>query len=157
MDIDSLRKINELTKALQQHGISTSSQDAMSKAEQILSPTQERIHAEPMQVKEQVAECADILLERKYKLMLEMNNKRFEETIITLQNNIQTLAQDIAKLKNDIRLMDMKNTTSQQATLKAETQQEQTGTQQKKDCHPRQGNFNPGDISMEKVFYFGHK
>lgn len=165
MDIEALRKLNELTKALQQHGMSISSQDAMTQAEQILHPIQEKTRAEPIQTENQTTEYTDRLMERKYKLLLEMNNKKFEETITTLKNSIHTLTQDMAKLKTDLTLMEMKKTLIQEqstpitTTTKIEQQQEQTDTQpqQKKETHPRQGNFNPGDISIEKVFYFGHK
>lgn len=162
MDIEALRRVNELTKALQAHGMSTSSQDALAQAETIIQPIQERQKVTES-LTEQQTPTSDALVERKYKLLLEMNNKKFEETFSTMQNNINTLSQEIARLKTEISLLDAKRIVQEQAKpeIKQTEKHEQSTPQQtqetKKDAHPRQGNFAPGDISIEKMFYYGHK
>ena len=159
MDIDALRKLNELTKALQQHGLGMTSQDAMTQAEQILHPIQEKTVIEQTQPKDYATEHNDMLIERRYKLLLEMNNKKFEETINTLQNNIHTLTQDIAKLKTEITSLDLRKSTTQQQTPplqqtstipKTDPQQEQATTPppQKKDSTLATNKLRPSQPQM---------
>ncbi len=155
MDIDALRKINELTKALQQHGISGSSEDAWKQAETILQPTQVQnaTITAPLLAEQQEG---NVLLERKYKLMLEMNNKKFETMMTTMQENINTLTQEIARLKTELKSTPAKSieiTPIKQEEPQVPPQQ----SEPKKEAHPRQGTFAPGDVSIEKIFYFGHK
>ena len=157
MDIEALRKINELTKALQQHGISISSEDAWRQAETIIQPQQD---SQKITTTTAVQEHhdGDALLERKYKLMLEMNNKKFETMMATMQDNLNLLTQEIIRLKTEFSNAPNKNT-AELTPVKQEqqTQQPVQQTEPKKEAHPRQGQFAPGDISIEKMFYYGHK
>lgn len=153
MDIEALRRINELTKSLQEHGISKSSQDALEQAETILQPLQEKHKTTTATETQQTNNEA--LLERKYNLILEMNNKKFENAITTLQNNVNELTQEITRLKAELRNITTKNTP--EIVVKKEEPVQKSEEPQQKETHPRQGSFAPGDISIEKMFYYGHK
>ena len=179
MDVEALRKLNSLTGELQKHKISISSEDALKQAEHILQPLQAMTDQNQTLQNERettkIAQSTDTLAERQYKLLLEMNNKRFENAITALQNTINTLAQEITRLKIDISVLSTKTssqtnsqTAAQQNAQKQESESakqnssarnnsEKPKEEQKKENHPRQGGFTPGDISIEKMFYFGHK
>jgi len=156
MDIEALRKINELTKALQQHGISPTSEDAWKQAEMILQPQEPTAKATTTVQQNQ---DGDLLMERKYKLLLEMNNKKFETTITTMQDTLNMLTEEISRLKTEINnLSTQKNSTETTTKQESSIQTKQTTNEEpKKEAHPRQGSFAPGDISIEKMFYYGHK
>jgi len=155
MDIEALRKINALTGALRSHGAATS-EEALKQAEHILQP----LHTNPLETnplhQQQETGGNAALLERKYQLLLEMNSKKFEQTITTLQDQISQLSTEVSRLRKEFTAATPPaQTTQQPASHHTQTPAEQPV--QKKESHPRQGNFGPGDVSIEKMFYFGKK
>lgn len=153
MDIEALRKINTLTKELQKHGMSASSEDALTQAQHILQPLHEQNNASLTTTTEPAHN--DVLLERKYKLLLEMNNKRFEESFQILNTAVSELTQEIGRLKT--QLNNLRTTQPESPPVVQAPVEEHPAETAKKELHPRQGSFVPGDISIEKMFYFGHK
>ena len=102
MDIEALRKINALTGALRSHG-AASSEEALKQAEHILQP----LHTNPTETTgtQQSHETGGntALLERKYQLLLEMNTKKFEQTILALQEQISQLTNDVGRLRKTLQ------------------------------------------------------
>ena len=152
MDIEAMKKVNALTIELQKHGIAPSSEEAYQQAQQIFHSQDIQKPAETPLTTEN---HNDTLLEKKYELMLTMNNKKFDEQIHSMQDSINTLTQELSRLKTELASMHTR-TTSQEEPKKTETPTAQP-TPAKKEEHPRQGSFTPGDISIEKMFYFGNK
>lgn len=161
MDVEALRKLNTLAGELQKHRISLSSEDALKQAEHILQPIQTMQEQSSIERSEtsKIIQNTETLAERQYKLLLEMNNKKFEDAINTLQNTINNLSQEITRLKIDINLLSTRTAsqTTQTTTQQEAKTEEKPKEEQKKEPHPRQGGFVPGDVSIEKMFYFGHK
>lgn len=152
MDLEALRKINALTGALRS-GTGITSEEAFKQAENILQPlNEEKIMKETEETK---TTTNTELLERKYQLMLDMNNKKFEQTIVILQQQISSLNTELNKLKTQIDTQPQ-HVHPPEPKITQPTQQPNI-QEQKKDQHPRQGGFAPGDISIEKMFYFGKK
>ena len=151
MDIETLRKINALTGALKT-STGITSEEAFRQAETILQPALEE---NPIEHTQQLKETNNNeLLERKYQLLLDMNNKKFEQTITILQQQISNLTNELHKLKTQLDTQPHVHPPEPKIT---QPTPQPNITEQKKDNHPRQGSFEPGDVSIEKMFYFGKK
>ncbi|MBI4016786.1 MAG: hypothetical protein HY363_03775 [Candidatus Aenigmarchaeota archaeon] len=147
MDIEELKKLNSLTVELKKHGMSAD--DAFKQAESLLK-TKEDTTAVVSQP--QTALSQDFLLEKKFNLMIDMNNKKFQEAINILQGHISKLSQELANVRNELAEAKHKPRES-----KAEVSKEKQESFPKQEVHPRQGQFSPADVSIEKMFYFGKK
>ena len=82
--------------------------------------------------------------------MLEMNSKKNSQELDLLRSAVGRLAHELESLKGELkRLLEEAppRQKEKQQPLKTET----------KEAHPRQGNFTPDDVSIEKMFYFGNK
>ena len=146
-------KINNLSKDLQRYGMACSSIEGMEQARVMVeestgesgnglvtiqeSPTQPKVSA---------------LQERRIELLLEMNNKKYDQEIAGLKASLASLASQVDQFKLEMRAVSDRQMQSgipkkidTQGVLKTEP----------KESHPRQGNYTPGDVSMEKIFNFG--
>lgn len=146
MDVDKIQRINALTSELRKHNFATSSEDAFQQAEQLYEDSPEQIVVEE---KQPAAEQTTHLEERKSELLIQMNNKKYEQEFALLRSALNTLAQELETVKTELRKFSEQNPRpkEKQAELKTET----------KEAHPRQGNFTPQDVDIQKMFYFGKK
>ena len=152
MDIEELKRLNNLTVALRKHGMADKSDDAYKQAELLLTNKKEEILPPFQPVVSHTVH--DPLLEQKFTLALEMNNKKFQEAIDIISTRIACLAQEITGIKKEVT--DLKSVPAQKTTplqVEAETPKKE----QTKESHPRQGQFAPEDVSIEKMFYYGKK
>lgn len=145
MDVDKIQRINALTSELRKHNFATSSEDAFQQAEQLYEDSEQVVVEE----KQPVAEQTTHLEERKAELLIQMNNKKYEQEFSLLRSALNTLAQELETVKTELRKFSEQNPRpkEKQAELKTET----------KEAHPRQGNFTPQDVDIQKMFYFGKK
>ena len=148
MDVDKLQKINQLANELRKHNFALSNDEAYHQAETVYE------EGATVMVQQPVAQTLHIqtqeLSSRKFELMLEMNNKKFEAQFETYRNAINTLAEELETLKTELRKGNSAETPKQkekQVELKTEV----------KEDHPRQGKFQPADVDIQKMFYFGAK
>lgn len=150
MDLEKIRKINELTKTLQQHNFATSSLDAVQGASQIYNetpkteenpfqqksqlgtpfvaqtqPQSQNFTVTPAPVQEQKSSESPSLLERRYQLILEMNTKRYDQEINSLKEQISTLSGQIMSLRGDIMKISSQQKPQFQE-VKSEVKNEQT-------------------------------
>lgn len=145
MDIEEIKRINRMTAELKKHGMAESTVDAYHQARASFEENQ------PQQAITIEQHPDSQLLEKKFQLLIELNNKKFQEAITILSNDITLLAQQLTGLKQEIQQ-------NKQATTKIEQkQQEKQQPLPKQESHPRQGNYSPDDVSIEKMFYFGKK
>lgn len=147
MDVFKLQKINSLASDLRKHNFAVSSEEAYQQAEQVFQevPVVEVSEAPVVSVQK-----VDHLAERRFELLLEQNNRKYEQEIGLLRSALGTLASEIENLKSELRKMHEQAPPKQkehQAPLKTEVKEE----------HPRQGKFTPGDVDIQKMFYFGTK
>ncbi len=145
MDVDKIQRINTLTSELRKHNFAASSEDAFQQAEQLYEDAEQVVVEE----KQPAAEQTTHLEERKAELLIQMNNKKYEQEFSLLRSALNTLAQELETVKTELRKFSEQNPRpkEKQAELKTET----------KEVHPRQGNFTPGDVDIQKMFYFGKK
>ena len=91
---------------------------------------------------------SDSLATKKVELILEMNNKKYEQELSALRNAVTMLANELEILKSELRK------SAEQMPVKVKDKQVELKTEPKAD-HPRQGKFQPSDVDIQKMFYFG--
>ncbi len=172
MDVEKLMKMNAMVKELQKHNCASSREDAVRQAEGIYNPTgnvvvedssgsllvEQKISAPVNSAPSQPAAAGGFgaLEQRRFEMVLEANNKRYDEKIASLTNEILSLRSQLASqvdgLKMELRnLIDNK---AQKIVHVVEEKQKVLKTEPKI-AHPRQGNFTSDDVSIDKFFYFG--
>ena len=166
MDLEKIRKINELTKTLQQHNFASSSIDAVEGASQVYNDTpkteenpfkqqsqlgnpfnqqpttntQNSFSVQPAQttpVQETKQGENPSLLERRYQLILEMSTKKYDSELTNLKEQISTLSSQIMGLRAEIMRISSSQRPQMQET-KVETQQ--TSAQPQTNQSPQQNN-----------------
>jgi len=169
-DIDKIIKVNNLAKELLTQGRASSRDEAVKMAEQMLStsviePSTKAQHAQSSQ--QQVAQSAEAaqeqpsqqvsnnneLVEKMYDFM----KKQFEvykENIVALNSNLNQLKEELQRLKSEIARQKAAEPRTEQ-----KQDQPQSGHPSKEvrdpKSHPRMGNYNPDQVSVEKMFYYG--
>jgi hypothetical protein len=149
MDLDQLRKINTLSNELKRHGMANSSTDAYSQAEQIITITPKKTASEQETVVLEVP-AQDALAERQAQMEIDRLKKAFNDELEVFRNTINQIISEVNSLREDLARVQSVQPPKQkekQAELKTEV----------KETHPRQGNFQPGDVDIQKMFYFGTK
>jgi len=146
MDVFQLQRVNSLAAELKKHNFAVSSEDAFQQAEQVYAEVKEQPADAPQVLVEQKA---DPLAERRFELILEQNNKKYEQEIGLLRSALNTLAQQLDSLKSELHKL-------HEQSPKPKEQQVPLKTEPKED-HPRQGKFTSNDVDIQKMFYFGAK
>ncbi len=151
MDLDQLRKINTLSHELKRHGMANSSTDAYSQAQQIVTIASKPSTSEGTQETVVVeAASADPLAERQYYLELERIQKTVTGELEVLRTAINQIIAEVNALREDVtRVQSVQPPKLKEKQVELKTEE--------KVPHPRQGNFQPGDVDIQKMFYFGTK
>lgn len=165
-DIEKMKKLNDLAKELQKHNFADDSQAAYKFAEKIYAEkasdifgssipesnqSEPEVQSESVKVETQKEDSSNNeLLERKYQLILEMNNKKFNEELSLLKQQVQDVNSEVERLRLVVRRLE-----EQGITQKPVEKQETINVVEKKESHPRQGDFKSSDVPIEKFFYFG--
>jgi hypothetical protein len=129
MDVESAIKINELAKELAKKGFASSSEDASKMAEQFL--TKNGIPARSLS-QPKGNDKFEILMERVQR-KFDNDISAVHEKINSVVNKLNVICDEISRLKAG-EIQDNKNPPSQ-----------------------RTGEYKPGDIDINKVFYYGNK
>lgn len=155
MDIEKLKRLNDLARNLKKSGFAQTSEEAAQQANDVYGKDLKDIvpdKPEPEKSSEPVSEQPepspapdDALFEAKMKLLLEMNQKQFQEQISSIRSQLDGLASELASLKQQVKAPRPEKKVPEQKKLPDE----------KKDSHPRQGEFKSDDVSIEKMFYYG--
>ena len=146
MDVDKLQKINLLANELKKHNFAFSSDDAFKQAEQVYEEGAQQIVVEE---KPFVQQQSSGLETKKVELILEMNNKKYDQEFAALRNAVNMLAQELEVLKGELRKYSDEHPRQKEKQVELKTEV--------KEAHPRQGNFQPSDVDIQKMFYFGAK
>ncbi len=168
-DVEKMKKLNDLAKELQKHNFADDSQEAYKFAEKIYaekandifgSPNQEvnqvepEEHFETVRVEAPKENFSNELLERKYQLILEMNNKRFNEELSSLKQQVQEVNSEVERLRLVVRRLEEQGI-QQKPVERQETINIVDKKEVPKENHSRQGDFKSSDVPIEKFFYFG--
>lgn len=180
MDVEKLKKLNQLTKELQKHSFAFTSEDAFKQAEKVFDnvknnlntveqtpPTEQTVIKESTNNNNSVSteNSTDYLLQKKIEYLMEMSTKKFIQEIENMKTEIQNLNLQIQNMKNDqasqqlSQVQPTKTEETVEQPINDEPKQSQTTSDSKKtnEPHPRQGNYKSEDVSIEKMFYFGNK
>ena len=156
MNIEKLKKVNQLSKELKKHGMAM--EDAIHEAG-------ETVHEE---------EVKEFLDKSKAEMQSSKNPSSTEQYIIMLERNNRKIMEEVQKVKQEVskimnEFSDIKRKIQEQTIIPVqEPVQEETFTQKKvekqakltpkkKVKNPRQGEYNSEDVSIEKMFYYGKK
>lgn len=146
-----MKKVNELIKELQKHGMATSSDEAAVKAEEIMNLGEKIIPQSDSRAESIVSR--DELQSQIEQLKRAFNNLSNDieslKLALTKKADISALAAIASQQSSQSRIVEPERT---QIKIQPSEQKEE-----KKEPHPRQGNYNPGDVAIDKFFYYGKK
>ena len=143
MNVEKLKKMNELSKELQKHGMADSTSEAFAKAGEL-------VREESFSQVIKKPESRDGF-DNQYQIMLERQNRELAQEINSLKEKIAAMQADIEMLKADNKTRPII-----QEKPKQETQTKFPQKSESKE-HPKQGGYTPEDVAVDKVFYFGKK
>ena len=164
MNVERLKKINSLAQELLKHNFALDPSDAFKQAENIYTQQEHQTSTvqptPPPSTPEQPVPSTPPdteLLEKKYQLLISMSTKQFETEIAALKTQVQTLAEDIRKIR--VEMASARTLPEQKTDVKEEKAPEQAAPkpEEKKPEHPRQGQYTSQDVAIDKMFYFGNK
>ena len=173
MDVEKLMKMNAMVKELQKHNCASSKEDAVRQAEGLFNPSgevavdncsselvvEQKISAPVNSAPAQTVTSTGgfgALEQRRFEMVLESNNKRYDEKIASLTNELMSLRSQFSNQVDSIK-MELRNlidNKAQKIVHVTEETQKVLKTEPKV-AHPRQGNFTSDDVSIDKFFYFG--
>jgi FtsZ-binding cell division protein ZapB len=154
MNVNDVAKMNQLIKELQKHGIAQNAPDAFNQAQDIVSDEPKKvvtINEEGVHV--ETAQVGSAIIESRVNLLLDMHNKKIESNFTMMRDTISALAMEIEKLKFELK----KFADSKAKVVQVVQETQKALKTEEKAPHPRQGNYQPGDVAIDKMFYFGHK
>ena len=150
MDISKIQKINALAKELKKHGIVENMEQGAKEAEKYIhGGSKDAKEFNKLQEEEHIPEPKDENLRL----------RKIESTLNQQQEMIQVLQEKINEIIEEINKMQpaQKTLTEQKEEPKEEKQAplKETKTKEENKSNPRSGNYNPSDVAIDKMFYFG--
>ncbi len=175
MDIEKIRKINEISKNLRAHHFDMNSEEAVNEVRNIfdadipqpqvqtmqeIKPSQ---NLQSTQTTNNQNGASVLLLEKKFQIMLSQSVKTLKDDLTNLQDTVEFLQQELSKLHQKVAKIQQPVAQPQPAQFSQPVQQIQTQQPQQnvqrpeepKPTHPRQGNLTSDDVKIEKFFYYG--
>lgn len=150
IDVEKMKKMNSLVKEFKKHGMNADSTEATNQIKGMLyKQAPEQREMQGIHAAESVEGTE--LIEQKYQLLLEMNNKRFQQEIEALKTALNNLGSELQMLKAEL-----KRVAEQPLQKPKEKDKQEVLKTVPNEAHPRQGNYKPEDVSIEKMFYFGN-
>jgi len=166
MDVEKLKKINQLSVEFKKHGFAVSHDDAFAQAsavvrddelKDILAQTNTTANtATSTETPERPNQASGRGFDNQYQVLLERQNRQLVQEILALKEAVSMLKSDVEQLKSNAA----RAAVVQQAQPKQEKQamlQEKKKTDDCEKSHPRQGNYTSEDVAIEKMFYYGKK
>lgn len=155
MDIEKLKKVNQLSKELKKHGMAM--EDAIKEAG-------ETVHEEEVKEfldksKAEMQSKSNPSSTEQYIIMLERNNRKIMEEVQKVKDEVAKILNEFAEMKQRLAeqlVQEVKQEPAKQ--IKEKKLEKQAKLKPKKKVkNPRQGEYNPDDVAIEKMFYFGNK
>lgn len=179
MDIDRIKKINKLAIDLVQQGLAVDKDDAISQAEKIFKVN--NVHSgeadnEVLEDNPQDSDCQAVIntgvdnsseqssssiSPDELKLILEKNTsfivnkiQEFNNSLSSLENKFNLINKELQDLKNN-QVNDQKVVVPNTPEPVSENKEDLSSDDSSD--HPRSGDYNDEDVSIEKFFYAGTK
>jgi hypothetical protein len=163
MDIEKTKKINELVAELKKHKMLEGSDDALTKAEEMVNRSgDESLSSAPTARPEAHSNAG-------FETILKEHAKVMKEELDLLRKGLLSINDEVQELREKMTEMERNMAQLKRAEPKVEKPAEAPEAEPKEETpapaekeksgesHPRQGNFNEDDVSIEKIFYAGKK
>ncbi|MEM3126504.1 MAG: hypothetical protein QW331_00340 [Candidatus Woesearchaeota archaeon] len=162
--ITEIQRLNEMTKELRSHGMAFSSDDAVQNARKMIDTKdidENVFSSQAILLKEEKkTEAKDVSKDDLIRAM-EENAKYVAEQMKAFKTEISSMKTDIENLRKEIvgiRINSAREEIKEKPIRQSTSQMMQQAAQQTPaEPHPRQGNFEQKEVSIEKMFYFGKK
>ncbi len=179
MDIDRIKKINKLAIDLVQQGLAVDKDDAISQAEKIFKVNNvysgevdnEVLGDNPQDSDDQVVinteiddnseQSSNTISPDELKAILEKNTsfivnkiQDFSNSLSSLENKFNLINKELQDLKNN-QINDQKVVVPN--TSESVPENKEDSSSDGSSDHPRSGDYNDEDVSIEKFFYAGTK
>lgn len=148
MNVEKLKKMNELSKELKKHGMADSTAEAFSQAGDMVR--EEAV--KDIIIKSKDTQKSKDCFDSQYQIMLERQNRQIAQEVQALKETVAAIQAEIEMLKADQKTAPAQ----QQEKPKQEVQKKFPQKEESKE-HPKQGGFTSDDVAVDKVFYFGKK
>ena len=166
MDVERIQKINNLALDLMKQGLATDREAAIQQAEKVFRgqdaedyhDIKERMKDVKTEPQEEKKEAVADISQDQIKDILEQNSKFLVRKIKEFQEKIGSLEREISQLRTQMTYQ--KLPTVKEVISNKEPNQQKTGeipSNSPPADHPRSGNYNDTDVSIEKFFYMGTK
>ena len=167
MDVERIQKVNNLALDLMKQGLAADREEAIAKAEEIFTERDTEDYANIRQTMEEVKpemrveqrrENSNDLSQEKVSEILEKNTKFIVNKFKEFQEKITSLEREMSFMKNRV-LNSGPSVKEVVSHVKEEpkTQQNAPAHGTATENHPRSGNYQEDDVSIEKFFYMGNK
>ncbi|MBD3309728.1 hypothetical protein GF351_00765 [Candidatus Woesearchaeota archaeon] len=158
MDIQEMKKVNELSKELQKHGIADSSEDSAVIAEKMVN--------KEGSVLPEGSEKADRV--QQVEVVLDRVTRNMKNEIAGIREQVAGISSQIDSIKAEIRSMSKTPVCTpgrQEKESQDQPKEQDKGSQEvqselkteKDEGNPRQGAYKPEDVAVDKIFYYGQK
>ncbi len=151
MDVEKLRKINDLAKELREHNICNSMDEAYSQAESMITGNASMTKMNNM-VDGKDMDTQNLVALRKTTNKLDEIDKQIGDIyaqINEIKGLVNEIVAEILKLKEQ-----KKEEPRAEKQIVLETKYQHSSNEP---AHPRVGAYKPEDVAIDKMFYFGHK
>ncbi len=172
MDVERIQKINAMALELMKQGLAADREDAVVQAERIfksqgadeyssLRDTMDKVEAEAVMDSKPDAE-KPALQQDEVRQIMEENTKFMVRKLKEIEEKLQALERDVASINSRMTYQRQSVPSQPQHQLApnelSPNPQIQRGAgQQVGSSHPKSGNYNDADVSIEKFFYMGRK
>ena len=153
-DIEKIRKINEMSATLKQHGFAQSSDEAANQAQSVYK---EKIaDAEKKEDKTMTNEPDIAKLERNFDVFRSTTQQQLNalkddlHSVIEKMNQMIKVVNELEKLKDDVTTIDEGKEKQKRLAPKMVKKPKEPKNQ-------RVGELKPGDINLNETFYYGNR
>jgi hypothetical protein len=160
ISIEHIQKINNLVQELLKKGVAETREDAVRMAEsylnkKIVSEQQKKTETNDKAPEKDIDYYMNIFERTKDYMQKELRN--FRQALEAIAKEIGHLKKEISDLKTRGEARSAKNSELDGKNVKEAAGQKKLAEEKDKEFHPKQGRFNPNDVSVEKMFYYGNK
>ena len=174
MDIEKLKKVNQLATTLRSQGLASGRDEAANLAGQMSWQEEDNVdhifkeESQPEQIsigEEKMDEQNQVKKEPVYdeQRMIEVFQKfadQFSSEIKKINEKVNEQEETIRQIAQRVVTMSEESSSGDKKTEEAKPSQQQLNTEQqeqKTEEKPRSGDYNSNDVSIEEFFYFGQK
>lgn len=160
-DIEKLKKIAAMSAELKKHGIAADSQDALKQAEEVYQEkTPGQFDAVPTQSTEESAPApAEGVNSQELQRLQNSVNERLnhvEKDVSSIIEKMNEMIKVVNRLEARMESGGVPELPKEKQTTIAAPSQP-AAPAKKEEGHARSGSYGPGDVQIDKIFYYGNR